>query len=97
MAKRKLKPKVKAIEKIHRRYLLLFGKDVSKDKIEKVILDYLGILGWAKAKPVWVSHVEDVVLAVERKSVNSVRSAFEICKEDIQVSKVSGTLKGLEK
>ncbi|MAG37771.1 hypothetical protein CMI45_00065 [Candidatus Pacearchaeota archaeon] len=92
-----MKPKIKASEKIHRRYLLLSGKDAGKDKVEKVILDYIGILGWAKAKPIFVSGRGKTILAVERKSVNAVKGAFELCKEDIKVGKVSGTLKGLGK
>jgi len=97
MPKGKLKPKKKASEKIHRRYLLFSGKDASRENIEKIILDYLGILGWAKAEPVFVSRTEKTILAVERKSANSVRQAFELCKEDVTVKKVSGTLKGLWK
>ena len=89
--------KTKASERIKRRYLLFSGKDSEKEKIEKVILDYIGVLGFAKTKPVFVNEKGKTILAVERKSLNDVRAAFELCKEDIKILRVSGTLKGLEK
>ena len=89
-----MKLKTKPSEKVHRRYLLLEGKGVSKDKVEKIILDYVGVLGWAKAKPLFVGNNK---LAVETKSVTNVVASFELCKEDIKVKRVSGTLKGLGK
>jgi RNase P/RNase MRP subunit POP5 len=85
--------KQKPSAKIHRRYLLMKG---SKEKIEKAILDYIGMLGWAKASPVFVKRLKGKnVLAIERKSLDEVRGAFAIAADDIQVLKVSGTLKGL--
>ena len=85
--------KQKPSARIHRRYLLIEG---SREKIEKAILDYIGMLGWAKAAPVFVKGVgKKNVLAVERASIDSVRGAFAIAADDIQVLKVSGTLKGL--
>ena len=87
----KLKPSMK----INRRYILL---EVSKDKIEKVILEYLGILGWAKAAPVFVKRPgKRIVLAVNRKCLDDIKAALAISSEDIKVLKVSGTLKGLSK
>ena len=82
--------------RIRRRYLLIEAKN--KEEVEKVIIDYIGILGWAKAVPFFVeTKKEGIVLAVERKSLNDVRAAFELCKENIKVIRVSGTLKGLDK
>jgi len=88
----KLKPSMK----IKRRYLLINAE--SKEKVEKAILDYIGILGWAKAVPFFVkSDGNKIILAVSRESLNDVRASFELCKESINVLRVSGTLKGLEK
>lgn len=91
-----MKLKVKPSAKINRRYLLLNAKD--KSSVEKVILDYIGMLGWAKAVPHFVENLEKkLILAIERKSLEDIRAAFEISSEKIKIQKVSGTLKGLKK
>ena len=91
-----MKLKRKAVDRIKRRYLLISAE--SKDQVEKTILDYVGILGYARANPFFVKVEKgNIILAVERSSLDEVRAAFEISKENIKVLKVSGTLKGLEK
>ena len=73
-------------------------KAKSKDIIEKTILDYVGILGWAKAEPIFVKQSGDnIILAVERKSLNDIRAAFELSKDGMKIIRVSGTIKGLDK
>ncbi len=90
-----MKLRIKPSAKTKRRYLLI---QASKSEIEKAILDYLGILGWAKSSPQFVkTESKNTVLAVETKSLADVRAAFEISPEKIKVLRVSGTLKGLEK
>jgi len=90
-----MKLRIKPSAKIKRRYLLIEG---TKNEIEKTILDYIGILGWAKATPLFVKTTKTkIVLAVERKSLTDVRAAFELSKAKIKILKVSGTLKGLDK
>ena len=87
--------KLRPSARIKRRYLLIEGK---KDEVERAILDYIGILGWAKAAPFFVKNDKDkVILAVDRKSIVEIRAAFELCKERIKVLRVSGTLKGLRR
>lgn len=94
-----MKFKIKPSEKIRRRYILIESK--RKKDIESCVLDYIGILGWGKAKPVFVSAdwvgKNEYVLAVERKSLKDIRGSFELCDKDIKVKRVSGTLKALEK
>lgn len=91
-----MKLKIKPSAKIHRRYLSLEAK--SKKQIEDTILDYIGILGWAKAAPKFVkSTSKNYVLAIERNEITNVRAAFEASDKNIKVLKVSGTLKGLKK
>lgn len=83
-------------EKIKRRYFLI--KAISKEEVERAILDYLGILGWAKATPFFVKEDEnEMILAIDRKAVNDVRAAFELSPANIKILRVSGTLKGLKK
>lgn len=88
--------KYKSSAKIKRRYLLIEGK---KCDVEKAIIEYIGILGWAKATPIFV-HVKKekkIVLSVDRKELVNIRAAFEASPYKIKVLKVSGTIKGLEK
>jgi RNase P/RNase MRP subunit POP5 len=92
-----MKLKIKPSEKIQRRYLLLSG---SKKIIEEAILEYIGVLGWAKASPVFVQDKKDfegIVLSIDRKALESVRAAFESSSRNINVKRVSGTLAGLKK
>ncbi|OGM02133.1 hypothetical protein A2115_02065 [Candidatus Woesebacteria bacterium GWA1_41_8] len=88
-----MREKVKSSGRTRRRYILFGGGE--KKKIEKIILDYLGILGWAKASPVFVEDGKRIILSVARRSVNDVKASFEICEDKINIVKVSGTLKGL--
>lgn len=93
-----MKLKTKPSEKIKRRYILI--KKGSKKDIEKAILDYIGILGWAKAKPVFVKskgNVKGIILSVDRKELDNIKASFAISKKNIEVERVSGTIKGLQK
>jgi len=88
--------KLKPTARLKRRYLLIIG--AGKEEIEGIILDYLGVLGWAKAAPFFVSEEKDrIVLAVNRKELCNIRAAFELSLSKARIIKVSGTLKGLEK
>jgi len=80
--------------KENKRYLLLKGDFVKKD-VEEAILNFIGLLGWAKAAPVFVSNN---ILAVNREYVNEVRGSFVVFNKSgkkIECIKVSGTLKKL--
>jgi len=88
-----MKLKIKPSAKVKRRYLLLEAKN--RNEVEKAILDYLGILGWAKAAPHFVEKTSQLILAVERSSLADIRAAFELSSANIKVKKVSGTIKGL--
>jgi RNase P/RNase MRP subunit POP5 len=87
--------KIKPSAKIKRRYLLL--ENTEKKEVEKIILDYVGILGWAKAAPLFVNLKGKLVLAVSRKELINVRAAFELSNSKAKILRVSGTLKGLGK
>ena len=68
--------KVKPSARVNKRYLLISGE---RKEIEKIILDYIGILGWAKATPVFVGgEGGKVILSVNRKEIDKVRGAFEL-------------------
>ncbi len=93
--KRKQKKlKLKASARDNRRYLLVNEK--SNEVIEKAILDYIGILGFAKAGYVFVDKDgNNLVCSVKRESLNDVRAALGMM--GIRVENVSGTLRGLER
>ena len=86
--------KTKPSAKIHRRYLLL--SSTNKKQIEQIILDYIGILGWANAKPQFIKKSDKLILTIDRKALAPVRAAFELSPSKIKILKVSGTLKGLK-
>jgi len=83
---------LKASMRENKRYILFKG-EFSKEDVEKTILRYIGILGYAKASPTFVSKN---ILAVNRSELEKVKASFALSKE-IQISKISGTLKGLGK
>jgi RNase P/RNase MRP subunit POP5 len=87
-----MKLKLKPSARIKKHYILFSSSN--KDKIEKIILDYIGILGYAKASP---KFIKPNILSVERKSVTNIKAAFEIADTNIKILRVSGTLKGLNK
>jgi len=88
--KRKKEKSLKKSMREKKRYLLL-GK-ATRDNVEKAILDYIGILGWGKACPVFIKG-KNSILAVNRGEVDKVKAALLL--GGIEVKKVSGTLKGL--
>ena len=93
-----MKLKIKASAKIKRRYLLLQASGT--EAVEQAILEYIGILGWATASPVWValkSDREALVLSVAADALVNVRAAFAASPAGIRVVKVSGTLAGLQR
>jgi RNase P/RNase MRP subunit POP5 len=91
-----MKLKLKPTDREKVRYLLI--EESTKEEIERVILEYIGILGWAKAGVNFVEDFNDrkkVILSVNRKEVDKIKAAFAISKEKVNVKKISGTLKGL--
>ncbi len=69
-----------------------------KEEVEKAILDYVGILGWARAGVVFVKTKNNkLVLGVDRKEIEDIRAALELSNKSIKVLRVSGTIKGLQR
>ena len=88
---------MKSLKPSHRekkRYLSVEGKDANKKEIEKVILDYIGILGFAKASPQIVKKTtKGLILAVNRGEIDKIRAAFLSSGREIQIKRISGALK----
>jgi len=92
-----MKLKEKASARVKRIYLLLEAR--SRTDVEKSIVDYIGILGWAKASPVFLEGGKKegrMILSLDRGEVNNVRAAFEASPMKIKVLRASGTIKGLD-
>ena len=91
MVIKKLKLKPSARDK--RRYFLV---GASNAKVEAAILEYVGVLGFAKSAYMKVNAPEfrgKTVGSCLVKSLNDVRAALAFA--GIRIEKVSGTLKGL--
>jgi RNase P/RNase MRP subunit POP5 len=93
MAKvKRLKLKPSARDK--RRYFLV---GVSNSKVEEAILEYIGVLGFAKSAYMKVSTKEfagKTVGSCLTRSLEDVRAGLAL--GGIKIEKVSGTLKGLK-
>lgn len=81
-----------ASSRLKRRYILIKG---SSKAIEKALIEYLGVLGWSKAAPVIQSESNYSIVAVNRDSVVHVRAACALSPDNLEVLRVSGTIKGL--
>jgi len=79
--------------KENKRYLRLKGKNL-KINANKAIKEFIGTLGLSEASPTWIKQN---ILSVNRKSLDKVRASFAIWPETIEVERVSGTLKGLDR
>jgi RNase P/RNase MRP subunit POP5 len=87
-----MKIKLDAHSRLKRRYLLVRG---SQKEISQAMQEYLGIWGMAKAAPLFVEAKSDTVLAVNREMLIHVKASFALSNHQIEVLRVSGTLKGL--
>jgi len=86
---------MKSLKPSHRenkRYLLI--ENAGEKEIEKAILEYVGILGYAKASPQIIKKEKDkTIIAVNRKELDKIKASFLFY--NIKIKKVSGTLKKL--
>jgi len=86
--------KLKPSARDKRRYLLIDEK--SNDKIEKAILEYIGVLGFAKSAYLKVNNTKynsKTIGSCLREELNNIKAALTMAK--INVEKVSNTIKGL--
>lgn len=88
-----MKP-LKPSHRERKRYLLIKGKDTSKKNIEDAILEFIGVLGFAEASPSFIkTDKEKVVLVINRKSLDKVKTSFLLSGKDIKIIKVSGSVR----
>ena len=84
----------------HKRYLLISGRDASKENIEEAILKFIGVLGYAKASPQFVKAdkpglKDKMVLAINRSELDKVRASFLLSGKDMRIERVSGIIRKL--
>ncbi|MEM4182013.1 MAG: hypothetical protein QXX68_02565 [Candidatus Pacearchaeota archaeon] len=88
------KPKLNPSARDNRRYFLVQCED--EKKIEKAILDYIGILGMAKAAYFLVEKKDNLIIgSCVREKLNDVLASLAFA--GLKVKRVSGTIKGLNK
>jgi len=91
---------MKALKPSHRekkRYILVRGKEANKKNIEEVILEFVGVLGFAETSPQVIKFEKDsVLLAINRKMLDKVRTSFLVSEKDLRIEKVSGSVKNLK-
>jgi len=89
---------MKPLKPSHRekkRYLLIRGKDASKENIDEAISDYLGALGLGQTSPRLIKSSNGIIIAINRQMLDKVRASFLVSNKDLQIIKVSGSLKKL--
>jgi len=87
-----MKP-LKPSHRERKRYLLIKGKDAVGKIIDEVILEFIGVLGYAEASPQIIkSNKNSLILAVNRESLNKIRTSFMLSNKDLKIIKVSGVL-----
>lgn len=86
--------KLKPSSRDKRRYLLINEK--SNEKIESAILEYIGVLGFAKSAYLKVKSTQNKTIgSCLTEELNNVHSALTLA--GINIDKISNTIKGLEK
>ncbi len=91
---------MKALKPSHRerkRYLLIKGNDANWKTIEKVILEFIGVLGFAEASPHIIKKTtKSITLAINRQALDKIRASFTTSPKDLQIIKVSGSVKNVK-
>ncbi len=91
---------MKILKPSHRekkRYLLIEGKDANKKSIEQAILDFIGVLGFAEANPYFIKTGKKLILAINRKMLDKIRTSFLLSNRDLKIARVSGVINKLIK
>jgi len=87
------KLKLQNCEKDNRRYFYMNSDD--KRKIETAILDYIGILGFAKSNFMFLEDDGKLIGSCKREELENVRASLAFAR--IKIQKVSGTMAGLKR
>ena len=92
---------MKPLKPSHRekkRYLLIRGEKISKEIIDEVILEFIGVLGYAEASPQLIQQNKNqIILAINRSSLDKIRTSFLMSNKGIEIIKVSGVVNKVKK
>jgi RNase P/RNase MRP subunit POP5 len=87
----KKKAKLRQSARDNRRYFFMNSSD--KEKVERAILEYIGVLGFAKSNFMFVEKDGKIIGSCVRESLENIRAS--LAWKGIKIQKVSGTLAGL--
>ncbi|VVB80678.1 Uncharacterised protein [uncultured archaeon] len=97
-----MKAKLLPSARDNRRYFICNSQE--KEKIEKAILEYIGVLGFAKSNFMFLEVAHrgvspagqngKIIGSCKRESLENVRAS--LAWKGIKIQKVSGTIKGLD-
>jgi hypothetical protein len=88
------KAKLMSSAKDNRRYFYMNSDD--RQKIEKAILEYIGVLGMAESAFVFIKNEnEKLIGSCLRENLQKVRASLAF--KGIKIQKVSGTIAGLSR
>ncbi|HLC31645.1 MAG TPA: hypothetical protein VJK51_03180 [Candidatus Nanoarchaeia archaeon] len=87
--------KLKATKRSTLRYILFSGSD--REGVSALLQRMLGVMGVSRLAARYVAHGTEVIVAVDRAAVDSVRAAVELDPGETRIVRVSGTLKGLRR
>ena len=87
-----MKP-LKPSHRENKRYLLVKGKDARKQVIEDILLEFVGVLGFASTSPHVIKQEKGkLILAINREMLDKVRASFLLSGKNLEITKVSGNL-----
>jgi len=87
----------------NKRYLLVKSKEnlkpyELKKEIEKIVLDFVGVLGFSKSCLKFIQIEGDYgIISVNRESLEEIKASLCVSNKDIEILGISGTLRGLNK
>jgi len=84
-----MKMKLPSTLREKRHYIIV--KKIEDVKIKNALMDYLGIINYAKASPKLIKLDDKIAISIERDFVHIAKTALLLSK--IPVLKVTGTLK----
>ena len=78
---------------------MISGKDANPREIEEAILKFIGVLGYAKASPMFIKlekpKIGKFVISINREELDKIRASFALSGKDIRIERVSGSIGGL--
>jgi hypothetical protein len=81
--------------RLHHQHILF--AETNAAQVKEGLLQGLGLLGWARAEPVFSTQHAHVVMSCNPRMINEVKAASVLCSPRLTILRISGTLAGLER